>query len=229
MNEVAGGLVGTPQTFGILPMGTGNGLARHLGIPLRLEKALSLLENPKIISIDTGQANGEFFCNAAGMGFDAFAAQAFNKITGRSKFAYVKATIACLWNYRAKTFYFGKKTPEAREIKGYLFTVANGSQYGMNARIAPKASVCDGKLDIVGVPLGNVLAALPATMRMFMGNLTQSPKVFFEQSDGIHISHTGSNVFHVDGEIREYEDEVHFTCKPKSLRICVPEEGKKGL
>ncbi|MCC5790801.1 MAG: diacylglycerol kinase family lipid kinase [Opitutales bacterium] len=223
LNEVAGGLVNTSQTFAILPMGTGNGLARHLGIPLNLEKALSVLKDPRIVSIDTGTANGEFFCNAAGMGFDAYVAQEFNAITGRHQWAYIKATLGCLRRYRPRTFYFGKKTPEAREVKGFLFTIANGSQYGMNARIAPGASVQNGKLDVVGVPLGSPWAALPAIVRMFCGTLTKSPKVFFERTESIHISHTGENVFHVDGEVRSYEDEVHFACQPESLKICLPQ------
>ena len=223
LNEVAGGLVHTPQAFGILPLGTGNGLARHLGIPLALEKAMAVIANPRIITIDTGTANEKFFCNAAGMGFDAFTGRAYNAIKKRSQWAYLRTTLRCLWQFRPQTFYFGKKDPEAREIKGHLLTVANGSQYGMNARIAPRASVQDGKRDIVGVTVPNLLAVAPLALRLFRGTLQRSARVFYEQSGGIHISHTGSHFFHVDGEIFPYQDEVHFICHPQSLYICTGE------
>ncbi len=147
VNETGKALIGTKGIMGILPLGSGNGLARHLKIPLNLKKAIHLINNHKVIKIDYGKINDiPFFCTC-GVGFDASIGKKFSKAGKRGFKTYIKTTISSFYNYKPKKYrleYDNKKI----KTKAFMVTFANITQYGNNAYIAPQAKACDGMLDI---------------------------------------------------------------------------------
>src|ERR1051325_8729292 len=147
VNETGKGLVGTNTGMAILPTGSGNGLARHLGIPMKLEKAMQVINEGRIMSIDTVKMNNERFFGMAGIGFDAHIGWEFARFGKRGFSSYVKFFLREFPGYRAQKYELtldGKKI----EREALLISFANGSQYGNNAAIAPNADIGDGLMDV---------------------------------------------------------------------------------
>jgi len=138
MNEVAQALIGTSAALGLVPCGSGNGLALHLGIPTTPRQALALLaiDRSRIAAIDTGTANGHPFCNAMGLGFDAEISRRFNRLTHRGLTAYARTGLAAFARHRTEQCVVvsnGRRQP----VAAFIIAVANSDQYGNHARIAP--------------------------------------------------------------------------------------------
>ncbi|HEX6738011.1 MAG TPA: diacylglycerol kinase family protein, partial [Vicinamibacteria bacterium] len=166
-NEVAGGLLGSPTALGIVPMGSGNGLARTLGLPLRAAPALAALEGGVDRLMDVGQVNGGIFLNVAGAGFDAHVGEAFHQRGrgGRRRgiLPYVLLSLKAMPGYRAGSF---SVTTAAGGFEGRALIVAfvNGRQYGGGAVLSPGGRLDDGVLEVVvleSAPLLQLLAAAP--------------------------------------------------------------------
>ena len=178
VNEVAQALIHTPAAMGLVPCGSGNGLALHLGLPRALPGALELASGStgRVAEMDTGTANGLTFVNAMGLGLDADVAQRFNRLARRGLPAYTRTALAA---------FFGRATERChvavdhhREtIDMLLIAVANSDQYGNNAKIAPNARVDDGKLDLVAVRPVGLFAACAIGARLFLGSLDRSARV----------------------------------------------------
>jgi YegS/Rv2252/BmrU family lipid kinase len=223
VNEVASALAGTAAVLAIVPAGSGNGLARHLGIPRDPARALALLRPGagRIVAIDTAEANGHFFCNAMGLGFDAEVAARFSRQPRRGPGGYVRAAWGA-WRARA---------PEACRIESaagswtqdvLLLAVANSDQYGNDVRIAPGASVRDGALDLVAVaPVGaGGLALLLA--RLAAGKLLRSPRVRHARAAEFRIVRPRAGAIHLDGEVRDTAAQVDVRVAAGNLRVLVP-------
>src|SRR5690606_300534 len=147
LNQVANGLKHSQTAMGIIPMGSGNGLARHLGIPLRTPQAIHHLNRMPARKMDTLLMNGKTFVNMAGTGFDAHIGHLFATAGSRGFRTYAQITIKELLNYKPQGYEIeldGKKLTE----EAFLISFANGSQWGNNAIIAPHASVSDGLIDL---------------------------------------------------------------------------------
>lgn len=228
LNEVAGALVNSDVVFGLLPMGTGNGLARHLGIPLRLSKALAVLDEGVVEAIDTGLADGHPFVNVAGLGFDAAVGGAFNKLIRRGRLPYAMATLKTLFQYREQNCIIGDENPDATEVNAFLLTVANSSQFGLNARVAPGASVIDGKLDLVAARVTGPLSAAGLAWKMFFGTIQNSGKILHQRERQYTLTLRRAGLLHTDGEIHSCGREVLFAARPASLRIVVPHRRMGG-
>src|SRR5208283_3527302 len=137
VNEVAKALVDTPTVLGIIPSGSGNGLARFLKIPMRIEDSVYLQNVGKILSIDYGRINNEpFFCTC-GVGFDAHIGNKFAKSANRGFFSYVKETYHAYFHYKPLKYTI-KIDGEKIKTRAFLITVANAGQYGNDAYISPK-------------------------------------------------------------------------------------------
>jgi diacylglycerol kinase (ATP) len=221
MNEVASALVDSPAVFGLIPCGSGNGLGRHLGIHKAGQGAFNTLLEGRTMAIDTGIINGfPFFC-AAGMGFEALIAGRFSLLTSRGFSGYLRASAAAWWNYQPE-HYVIHQHGESRPVEAFTLAVANSSQYGNNAYIAPDASVHDGLLDLTAVPRVNIFNAGPLIWRLFNGSIKRVSKVTHLQGAQFIIERNQPGWIHTDGEPRATTAKVEITIKPQSLRIMVP-------
>ncbi len=205
MNEVAQGLIDTPATLGLLPCGSGNGLARHLGIPRSVFGALRLVSgiDARIGSVDTGSANGHPFCNAMGLGLDADVSRRFNCLSRRGLSGYARVAWTTLRELSSETCVISS-LGRRETLDVLLIAIANSDQYGNNAWIAPGARVDDGRLDLVAIKAVGLAQAAMLVPRLFLGNLDASPHVTRFCGSRFLIERAASGLIHTDGE-------THFT------------------
>jgi diacylglycerol kinase (ATP) len=201
MNEVARGLFGTAAALGLVPCGSGNGLARHLGIPLRPADALRLLEQGPRVAIDVGRANGHPFLCAAGVGFEVHIAALFNRRQRRGFFSYVATSLREWRAYIPASYRIAGPELEPFERTAFTVAVANAAQYGNGARIAPTARIDDGRLDLVAIPPVRWSNALPLLIRLFRGRLLQDRGVRHVSGPRFELSGPAALAFHTDGEV----------------------------
>ncbi len=223
VNEVAQALIHTPAALGLVPCGSGNGLALHLRLPKTIFGALELAagSSGRTAEIDTGTVNGLPFVNAMGLGLDADVARRFNRLASRGLPAYARTALSA---------FLGRKTERCfvthggrrEEVDILLIAVGNSDQYGNNARIAPHARVDDGVLDLVLVrPVGLVAAAFLGA-RMFLGTIDRSARVRGMQGTRFLIERSAAGLIHTDGETHFAGAVVEVAVRPRSLRIVVP-------
>ncbi len=223
MNEVAQALIGAPAALALVPCGSGNGLALHLGIPTSPRRALALLADPasRIAAIDTGTANGHPFFNAMGLGFDAEISRRFNRLTRRGLPAYALTGHAAFRDHRPESCtIFGDGRRE--ELDVFVIAVANSDQYGNRAYIAPGARVDDGALDLVAVGPVTLLNALPLVARLFLGTMDRSSHVLRMRDRRFVIVRSAPGLIHTDGETHLTGVSVEVVVRPRSLRLVVP-------
>lgn len=223
MNEVASALIDTPAVFGLIPCGSGNGLGRHLGIHKAGHGAFRTLLAGQPMAIDTGMINGfPFFC-AAGMGFEALIASRFAMLTSRGFTGYLRSSAQAWWSYQPEHYVIhqhGRTLP----VEAFTLAIANSSQYGNNAYIAPDASVHDGLLDLTAVPRVNLFNAVPLIWRLFHGSINRVSTVTHLQGGTFVIERTKAGWIHTDGEPRATTARLEITIRPQSLRIMVPDK-----
>jgi diacylglycerol kinase (ATP) len=223
MNEVAQALVGTPTALALVPCGSGNGLALHLGLPLGTKAALQLAAGGagRVATIDTGTANGRPFFNAMGLGLDAEVSHRFNQLTRRGLPAYVRVAFGALRSLRGDTCTIAcEATRETFDV--LLIAVANSDQYGNNARIAPHARVDDGMLDLIAVRPVGLAGACGLALRLFLGGFDRSAHVRRLRGSRFQISRRQSGLIHTDGETHSTGAVVVVEVRPRSLRLVVP-------
>lgn len=223
LNEVAQALVNAPAALGLVPCGSGNGLALHLGIPTNPRRALALLADTSAreAAIDTGTANGHAFFNAMGVGFDAEIARRFNRLTRRGLPAYARTGLAAFLARRTGQYTI-TSGGRRESIEALLIAVANSAQYGNNAVIAPGARVDDGQLDLVAIRPVGLLGAAMLAARLFARRLDQSSRVMRRTGSRFVIQRTTSGLIHTDGETHETHATVEIAVLPRSLRLVVP-------
>ncbi len=230
VNEVAQGLIGSAVALGLVPCGSGNGLARHLGISLNTKRALADLVSPdrRVIRVDTGTANGHPFVNVMGCGFDAELSWRFNQLKRRGLAAYALTTLKAYLS--APINRYSIRTGEIEKtLDALLVSVANSSQYGNNALIAPAARVDDGKLDLVAVQrLG--LGVLAFGARLFSGTIDRSTRVQHLQQAEFTIERAQDGLIHTDGECHETSAFVQVKTVPLSLAVILaPLADNRGI
>lgn len=213
VNQVVFALHHLPIRFGIIPLGSGNGLARSANIPIKPQAALALIFEGNSNMVDAFMINNHFSCMLSGIGFDAEVAYQFSKKATRGLLSYTQQSII---NYfKAQPFQFEIILPELRFFTDAFFiSIANSNQFGNNVTIAPKALLSDGLLDIVIVQKMNK-AKLPfAVLQQIRGNnklqnlveATSKKNVIYFQSPTLEIKNLKHAPLHVDGEPRETEE-----------------------
>ena len=162
VNEVARSLTGSDTALGIIPCGSGNGFARHLGVPMDVKRSIIFLNTAEPVSVDYGKINGTpFFCTC-GVGFDAFVSNSFARGTRRGFLGYMHQTLVDWVNYKPEVYEI--ETELSKKIyKAVLVACGNASQYGNNAFITPNASMCDGRLGVT------ILEPFPPVVWPFVG------------------------------------------------------------
>ncbi|NOZ34477.1 MAG: diacylglycerol kinase family lipid kinase [Chlorobi bacterium] len=218
VNEAAQGLINTDTVLGIIPAGSGNGFARHLKLPLKPEKAMDVINNYKIKTIDTAIINNKPFVNIAGVGFDADTGYAFANIKKRGFFGYAKVVLSSLNKMKGKQY---KIIINEKEIEGRFFIIAfaNGSQYGLNAKISPTSSVNDGKAEIVTVKHFPLIAVPFLALRLFTGSIHKSKYTEIIQSNELKILNNEMQFVHTDGEPFEISEDIDIKLIPASLSV----------
>lgn len=221
INEVATALSGSRVPLGIIPCGSGNGLARHLGIPLDIKGALDVLKLRNVVDCDHGSVNGKpFFCTF-GIGFDATVSDAFSKSKQRGKLTYVKSTVEQYFSYQPETYSISANGINITE-KAFLVAVCNASQYGNNAYIAPSASITDGLLDITVVHAGNLLSTALVGLDLLTGLIEENMLIHtFRAADAV-IKRSDPGAVHLDGEPLAMGKELDVHCHAGALRVFTP-------
>ena len=223
VNECLKGLVNTNTALGVIPCGSGNGFANHVGMQSNIEKAVKQLNNSRIDTIDSCTANGFPFVNVSGIGFDAHIADLFLTLKVRGVFSYIKLIISEL-SYKAKEYSIFYNNIE-RKVKAYMIDFANASQFGNNAKISPRSDFQDGLIDFVIV---NNFPKWKIPVILFMllsGRLHLSKHVEIIQCEKMTIRTENTNL-HLDGEPIKLSNPVVVTILPKSLKILMPNEKK---
>ncbi|MGC3948746.1 MAG: YegS/Rv2252/BmrU family lipid kinase [Chryseolinea sp.] len=227
INEVARGLVGTQTTMGIVPRGSGNGLARHLGIPLNTAQAVDYLFTSDELAIDVFTVNGKLSLNVSGIGFDGHVTNLFGVKSGRGLMGYVTVSIREFTTF--KEFKAVVRTKEVTiERHAFIIAIANSSQYGNNAYIAPAASVCDGLLNV------NFLKKIPLYRMDFLydffaGKVGQSPYSEILETAAIEITTSEAVSYHVDGEPAGTADHFDIKLTPGALKVLYPSRIKTRI
>ena len=225
INEVATQLVGTNVVFAVVPHGSGNGLAYHLHIPINLKKSMQIINALHTESVDTCQINGQSFFSIAGIGFDAKVAYDFNQDVNRGFINYLKHILKNYFEYKPGKYtieYDGK----CLEDSAFFITFANSSQWGYNVKIAPMASMQDGKVNICIVKKPKLL------LKMLNVDLPKLLSSHFDHSDIVqylnceHVKITPVDdipmFLHIDGDAAGIAQSVDLQVIPKSLRIISP-------
>lgn len=218
INEVGRVVVGTEVEFGLVPMGSGNGLARHMGIPLNFDKALRQAAVGVAVWVDTGEADGRPFFNVMGVGFDAEVGRRFNETKARGFISYLREGWSAYRSYRSVSYEI-RSGGNSRRLQAYIVAVANSSQYGSNAFIAPDASMTDGKLNLVAIAEPTFVSMFVLIWRMFRKKLYLSPRVTPICAESFVLRLPGKSFFHVDGEVFACGEEMTIRTRPQSLRI----------
>jgi diacylglycerol kinase (ATP) len=220
LNEVASALLDSEVPMGIVPGGSGNGLARGLGLPLTAEAALRVAVQGTAWSIDTGRVGGRAFLNLAGVGFDAAVAHRFNtRNQHRGLRPYVSAIFREWRTFGSQAFTLTVDEGPAVVHEAYMVAVCNGQQYGHGARVAPAAAFDDGWFDVVVVPEITARRLARHGWRLFNGTLSQVPGVHVVRARHVRVSHPSPLPIHLDGEVVEGETMHVFEMRPLSLRV----------
>ncbi|HNX43994.1 MAG TPA: diacylglycerol kinase family lipid kinase [Bacteroidales bacterium] len=222
INEVATALFGTGVPMGILPFGSGNGLARHLGIPLNLIHAMRVIARGNTRLIDTVQLNDRIFTSIAGIGFDAVVAEKFDKSDVRGLLSY---TAIILKDYRRYTCNKYRLLIDGQSIEreALMISFANSNQFGFHARIAPQASSCDGWLDICIIRKPSLIKAIFfAAPRIFFGTLGKTNYAEYFRARTVEIPGTAGSVVNIDGEPARIDNDLKLEVKPLTLNVIVP-------
>ena len=218
VNEVARSLTHTQTALGIVPCGSGNGLARHLCIPMNVRKAIEILNHCKIMEFDYGVVNNiPFFCTC-GMGFDAFISLKFAEAGKRGPITYVENVLKEGLKYKPETYEVEDETG-ARRYKAFLIACANASQYGNNAYIAPEASMRDGVMDVIIMEPFTALEAPQISIDLFNKTLNQNSKIKHFQTQKIHIHRQAPGAIHYDGDPIMTDPDVDVHIEHLGIRI----------
>jgi YegS/Rv2252/BmrU family lipid kinase len=223
VNEIAKGLINTNTVLGIIPCGSGNGLARHLQIPLEISAAIAMLNNCRITEIDYCTANDVVFFCTCGVGFDAHIGNEFAKSKSRGFFSYLNSIIGEFVRYKAKKYKF--KTNEIKFSKrAFLVTFANASQYGNDAFIAPDADIQDGKIDVCILEPFAAYEAPDIGWKLMNKRITERRNVQILRTDEITIKRKKRDVFHYDGEPCIMKKKIKVKAHRRGLKVAVPEK-----
>ncbi len=227
VNEVGAAAVQYKLSMGIIPTGSGNGLARHLKIPVDTIRSVKVLNNGNKTTIDAGKLNTNWFFCTCGIGFDAKIGRKFSKIKVRGFASYIKTIVHEFRRYNSEkyTLYIDNKKIVRR---AFLITIANATQYGNNASIAPQAKIDDGLFDVCILKPFPIIKVLALAVMLFKRSIDESSyyevikakKVVFKKRRKKYI-------FHYDGEpIKIKKEKIKITIHPQCLEVIVPKSGR---
>ena len=218
VNEVARSLVHTQTALAIVPCGSGNGLARHLCLPMDICKSIEVINSCRIEAFDYGIINGlPFFCTC-GMGFDAFISLKFAEAGKRGPITYVENVLKEGLKYKPET-YEVKDDTGTHHYKAFLIACANASQYGNNAYIAPGATMTDGEMDVIIMEPFNALEAPQIAADLFMKTLGNNSKIKTFRTKHLQIHRKAPGAIHYDGDPMMTDADIDIRIEHLGIRI----------
>lgn len=221
MNKVATALLYTSIPLLIVPLGSGNGLARHLDIPMNWRKALELIHTGKTRIIDSGTVNNQSFFCTSGIGFDAYIGQLFTKASKRGFITYTQLTLRELLNYTPRNYTIDVDGIN-HHIHAFLITIANANQWGNNVFIAPMASVSDGLLHIVALKPFKLWQVPLIAINLLTKNVKHNKQFIVLSGKQIKITREEEDPIHYDGDPNKIGKEIEYKINPQSLTVLVP-------
>jgi YegS/Rv2252/BmrU family lipid kinase len=223
INEVSRCLIGQQTTLGIIPSGSGNGLARHLRIPIHPERALQLIVNGHSTCIDTGLINNkEVFVSLAGVGFDALVAKLFAQDPNRGFLGYLRIVAQRYPNYKPKRYILTIDGNKTIDTEALFITMANSNQFGYNTTIAPDAKLNDGLMDVCIVHKPPLFEMPIILNLLFLNRIHLSKHVEIIKANKVSIQRNKNRVVNVDGEAVKIARDLHVEIVPSSLNVVIP-------
>ena len=220
VNEVARSLVHSETALGIIPCGSGNGLARHLCLPMDMKQALQVINAGKTDYFDYGIINNQpFFCTC-GMGFDAYVSLKFAESGKRGLATYVENVLKEGLTYKPDTYIITDESGH-HQYNAFLVACANASQYGNNAYIAPEASMQDGLLDVIIMEPFNIIEAAKVGFDLFAKTLKSNKHIKTFQARSIHISRNEPGAVHFDGDPTKMGTDIDIRIEPLGLKAII--------
>lgn len=233
VNAVAAALRGSSVRVGIIPMGSGNGLAFAAGIPRSPSRALEIIFAGQASHIDAFTINGQFSCMLCGIGFDARVAHEFARQPKRGLQTYIKVSLA---NFLSSGFYAfdidlpGQDAASGFRTEAFFISIANANQFGNNVTIAPRASLSDGLLDIVIVKKRNKLRMLFSVIGQVLGGFSLQPVpaksstrgILYFQAPALNIGNSQGAPLHIDGDPKDTAPRFEIRILPKVFQLIQP-------
>ena len=220
VNEVARSLAHSETALGIIPCGSGNGLARHLCLPMDMKQALQVINAGKTDYFDYGVINDlPFFCTC-GMGFDAYVSLKFAESGKRGLATYVENVLKEGLTYKPDTYIITDESGN-HQYNAFLVACANASQYGNNAYIAPEASMQDGLLDVIIMEPFNIIEAAKVGFDLFAKTLKSNKHIKTFQARSIHIHRNESGAVHFDGDPTKMGTDIDVRIEPLGLKAII--------
>ncbi|MBK9320308.1 MAG: diacylglycerol kinase family lipid kinase [Bacteroidetes bacterium] len=226
VNEIAARLVNTSTALGIIPSGSGNGLARHLGYSLKFQTCLRQIATAEIRKIDTLSINNHFGLNVSGLGFDGFVAWRFNQEGKRGLSNYTRIALSEYFKYPSIRFQL-RIDDKTISTDGHMLVIANASQFGNAAIIAPLAELNDGYMDIVTVKKPPLLQMPELFYRLFKGSLKESNYLKSYKCKSFQAVADRPVHLHVDGEAHSPISSIDVKINPLSLLVFMPQNDLK--
>ena len=222
VNEVAKALIHSDTALGIIPFGSGNGLARELGIPMDPEKAIDIILRAHTRTIDYGIANGHIFFCTCGFGFDAFISDRFAEGKKRGPLGYVRNILESVVDFRSEEYEITSDNETITE-RAFILTCANASQYGNDAHIAPGASMDDGMMNVSILKPLNAIEIPQTTLQLFTNNIDKNSKMTSLVTRNLLIKRSRAGVMHVDGEPVNTGNEIKVETIHQGLKVLAPD------
>ena len=226
VNEIANAVSGTDAILGILPYGSGNGLARSLSIPISTPDALKIVDKGNVMECDRGIANGHPFYCTLGLGFDATVSERFAIMGKRGRNTYIRSAFREYFKYKSESYALlidGKIITE----KALLIAVCNAPQYGNNAYIGPHAKLQDGLLDITVVHEDTPLSTLLMGMALMAGTIDKNKNIECIRTSSVSIARLNPGPVHIDGEPMLMGKKIDITCQKRVLKVFAPLNSKE--
>ena len=221
VNEIASALVDTNVVFAIIPCGSGNGLARHLGLPMKIKKAVEVINRGKSNIIDTIVVDGKCCFCTAGIGYEALVTAEYSKARTRGLVTYIKKSILGWFTYEPQEYIIEVNGCTLKR-KAVSITFANANQWGNEFHVAPKASLNDGLIDVTIIkhPI-KIANALLMPMQILGYSFDKNPNVETFKTSELLVKYTGNKTAHLDGEPFELKGNLKISVKRSSLRIII--------
>ncbi len=227
INETARSLIHSNTALGIIPCGSGNGLARHLRIPMDPKAAIDILNENNQIQMDYGKINNiPFFCTC-GVGFDAFVSLKFADSGKRGLLTYLENTLHESLTYQPETYEIENEEGTVRH-KAFLIACGNASQYGNNAYITPQASLTDGLMDVTILEPFTVLDVPSLSFQLFNKTIDQNSRIKTMRAKKIKIHRNKPGVFHYDGDPIMGNEDLEVEIVPHGLNVITSSKKKEG-